>query len=92
MAHRILLDTQGIEWQVWAVVPTVALREMGVHLSESHAALDHEMRDGWLAFQAHVERRRLVPIPAGWDTVTDDELRELLSRAASVANRRRLVE
>ena len=37
---------------------------------------------GWLAFECPTERRRLTPVPPGWEMATEDELRELCSRAA----------
>lgn len=42
---------------------------------------------GWLCFENHVDKRRLTPIPAGWTTAPDDQLRELLGRARSVVRR-----
>ncbi len=43
---------------------------------------------GWLCFEGGVDKRRLTPIPAGWDVTPADQLEALLTRAASV-NRRR---
>jgi hypothetical protein len=40
-----------------------------------------EMAAGWLAFESPTERRRLVPIPAGWDAFSDAELERLCERA-----------
>lgn len=37
---------------------------------------------GWLAFQAGTERRRLAPIPDGWEDTSDEALRALCKRAA----------
>jgi len=42
---------------------------------------------GWLCFENHVDKRRLTPIPAGWDEVDDGELEGLLARAHSVMRR-----
>ncbi|HEX8695656.1 MAG TPA: hypothetical protein VF746_24795 [Longimicrobium sp.] len=40
-----------------------------------------DMAAGWLAFECPTERRRLVPIPAGWDALSDAELERLCERA-----------
>ena len=47
--------------------------------------------NGWLAFQSRQERRRLVPIPARWEHMTDSELAALCAQAVGRPNRR-LVE
>lgn len=39
---------------------------------------------GWLVFQAPSERRRLAPIPAGWDALSSDGLARLCERATPV--------
>ena len=36
--------------------------------------LPREMAGGWLCFDSPVEKRRLFPIPEGWDRFADDEL------------------
>ena len=38
---------------------------------------------GWLAFQAGVTRRRLIPIPPGWERLSDTELAALCRQAPS---------
>lgn len=42
---------------------------------------------GWLCFENGAEKRRLTPIPAGWDEAPAEELRGLLARARSVPRR-----
>ncbi|HYH78394.1 MAG TPA: hypothetical protein VEX86_01310 [Longimicrobium sp.] len=46
------------------------------------------LESGWLCFETDVDKRRLTPIPAGWDRTPQEELEALLARANSV-NRRR---
>jgi hypothetical protein len=87
MAHRVFLDAGGVEWQVWSVIPTLAQR-----LLESTPDLRPTLRSGWLAFQAGKARRRLVPIPPDWESMTVGELRGLLQRAVPLGDRRRLSE
>jgi hypothetical protein len=39
---------------------------------------------GWLVFQAPHERRRLAPIPPGWENLSSDDLARLCERASPV--------
>ncbi len=47
---------------------------------------------GWLAFESANDRRRLVPIPPGWESLSDAELEALCARASPTSARRRLIE
>jgi hypothetical protein len=40
---------------------------------------------GWLTFESLNEKRRLIPIPQGWEDITQAELRALCERARRVA-------
>jgi hypothetical protein len=42
---------------------------------------------GWLCFENPADKRRLTPIPAGWEQVDEGELEGLLARAYSVMRR-----
>jgi len=42
---------------------------------------------GWLCFEGEADKRRLTPVPAGWDEAPDEELEGLLQRARPVARR-----
>lgn len=48
--------------------------------------------DGWLTFECAGQRRRLTPIPPGWETLPDLTLGELCRRSVDVGVRPRLVE
>jgi hypothetical protein len=39
------------------------------------------LQDGWLAFQAGMDRRRLAPIPGNWIELSDEQLVALLGSA-----------
>ena len=52
-------------WQVWAVYP-------GRLTSRANVAA--ELTDGWVCFQSGGQRRRVVPVPAGWDVLNDFDL------------------
>jgi hypothetical protein len=92
MAHRDLLDSDGVEWQVWAVIPTLAQRLVRSTTLEADSSLSPEFRQGWVAFQSRSERKRLMPIPPGWEEMNDAELRALLDTATPVGSSRRLIE
>lgn len=87
MGLRTFRDAGDREWRVWDVQPDttndVRLRTLG-HLPA-------EMAGGWLCFETEGEKRRLTPVPEGWD-VDDPEalgrlclLATLVVRAARAA-------
>jgi hypothetical protein len=69
---REIVDERGIRWAVFAVVPTT---------SEDRPTVRERFRGGWLSFDSGEETRRLVPIPTGWQQLTDLELRVLWAQA-----------
>ena len=115
MPHRTFRDADGVEWQVWNVVPHVLQegserrlrvrredppephdperREFGERraLSDRRARLRMQLspslQGGWLVFEAEMEKRRITPIPTGWDSFSDEEL-DRLRRLASPVPRR----
>ncbi len=72
---RKFLDETGVIWQVWAVTPLLAERNI----------------EGWLAFESKFERRRLRPIPVEWEASSDEQLQSLLSAALPAPSSRRLI-
>lgn len=94
MSHRLFHDEQGRSWEVWAVFPEVVERRLNEERRATpREAPDRrqrvdirfrmapELRHGWLAFQSGYERRRLAPIPSGWEDLTDEALGELARSA-----------
>ena len=79
MAYREFNDANGVEWEVWEVLPT-----------SSVAAPD--LNGGWLAFQTRTERRRLAPVPTGWQTLPREGLQQLLARAVATTTPRRALD
>ncbi len=73
MAHRTFRDRNGVEWQVWDVIPN----------SFVGATLD----GGWLTFLAGEDKRRLAPVPLYWVNAPDSELVALLESAKQVGQR-----
>lgn len=105
MAHREFDDDAGVTWTVWEVHPTLTerrrladrralVRESPVRrvAVQERPTLPFQMRHGWLAFRSQYERRRLLPVPHGWEELEDTELRELLNRSRNSGVPRRLVE
>ena len=103
MAHRVFTDSTGRKWDVWTVVPSrVERRErqdatawVGPerrHQEEYRVLLGGQWTYGWLAFETAGEKRRLAPIPDGWEAMTPRELDELLEQATLVRPSRRLAE
>jgi hypothetical protein len=85
MATRILHAPDGTLWEVWDVQP-------GLQLDSSRRRgplLPDEMAGGWLCFDSAAEKRRLYPIPAGWEECADGELLQMC-RAARPARADRL--
>ena len=94
MSHRTFTDERGQNWEVWEVHPEVVERRLN---DERRSAprptpdrrqhidirfrMSPELRAGWLAFQSGHERRRLAPIPTGWERSTDEELVRLAHTA-----------
>ena len=75
MAIRNFTDSAGTAWRVWSTTPARG------------AVLDDAHREGWLTFESADARRRLAPIPRGWEEVPTERL-ELMCRAADVVKRR----
>jgi len=81
MAYREFIDSSGQAWRVWSTVPSMGSRLRG------------GFDQGWLTFERmSAERdlplRRLVPIPADWESAPDDRL-ELMCRSADEVARPR---
>jgi hypothetical protein len=83
MAVREFTDSRGVEWRVWDVTPA--------HMHPITRGEDYmaDLQDGWLAFEAGREKRRLeAPYPADWMTAPLPVLEELCRRASVVIRRR----
>jgi hypothetical protein len=75
MAMREFTDSAGIGWRVWDTVP------------RRGAAYHEPLKAGWLTFEnAGGTRKRLGPIPHGWETASPERL-ELMCRVAEEVQR-----
>ena len=71
MTIREFTDSHGLLWRVWSTVPT------------NVTSVDPDLRGGWLSFDSGLDRRRVCPIPKGWDQLPPERL-ELLCRVAAM--------
>jgi hypothetical protein len=89
MPHRHFKDEKQITWEVWDVHPGEVDRRLRSDREVSSGTLSvvraagpgRELARGWLCFESHEAKRRLWPIPSGWDRLDDAQLAELCSRA-----------
>jgi hypothetical protein len=78
---RDVEDARGVRWAVFAVHPSAA--------SGGRAPLREHFREGWLAFDAGDETRRIAPIPTDWRSMSDADLLALCERAEPAPRRPR---
>lgn len=69
MAYREFTDEGGRPWRAWDTYP------------QKRELVSPGMEGGWLSFEGEDEKRRLAPVPPGWEEGTDAELRLLLRTA-----------
>ncbi len=99
---RAFTDVLGNRWVVWEVYPRLLERRLmrerrslrrGTtdrrHEPVGRATLPRQILGGWLAFQSSHERRRVLPVPDGWDALDDRELRALLALSTLSSRPRR---
>jgi hypothetical protein len=99
MSHRSFIDSVGRHWDVWSVKPENIERrnETGERPAgerrrrrEYRVPLGRKWSNGWLAFEANGERKRLAPIPPNWLELELVALEELCRAAEPVSRARRL--
>jgi hypothetical protein len=69
MPVREFHDDAGNVWTAWTTFP------------KADANVRPQYRRGWLSFQCHDRRRRLVPIPESWQDAGEEQLRAYLLQA-----------
>jgi hypothetical protein len=94
MAYRTFTDSAGVEWQVWDVLPTglgrtvFDRRRLGDASSatpERRSDLSARLANGWLAFLAGTDKRRLAPVPEGWADASVEQLERYCREAQPAA-------
>lgn len=83
MAARSFSAPDGRTWQAWNVNP----REHTDWPQRARLHLPELMVEGWLCFEAEDEKRRLQPVPQGWERGTEEELWSYCCRAEPVRKR-----
>jgi hypothetical protein len=104
MAHREFTDSKRVTWSVWQVYPTLGDRrgpigDRRVFIREdaerrtafNPARVSAEYACGWLTFQSEREKRRLAPVPEGWESLDERALESLCEAATPAGRPRRLL-
>ena len=92
MPHRQFKDAKQVNWEVWDVHPGEVERRLRVEREPARAhvvsapdkpraAVSRDLARGWLCFESVEIKRRLWPIPDGWERMNEAELAELCSKA-----------
>jgi hypothetical protein len=71
MAYAEFTDREGRSWRVWHTLP----------LADLLTTLPQDWREGWLTFESEEVKRRLAPVPSGWEQLPAARL-ELLCQMA----------
>lgn len=95
MGYKAFIDAEHRRWDVWDVHPAAIERRTGLdrrrgarpgperraRSERRRMRLAPELREGWLCFECASERRRLAPIPSGWELLPDADLASLCLNA-----------
>jgi hypothetical protein len=99
MPHRQFVDAGGFSWSVWDVRPATVQPqsrddadpsgEVQVRSPSHVAPIDQALAAGWLCFECGEQKRRLAPIPPGWEAFSTDALEQLCRSAPPVQRKAR---
>ena len=94
MPHRQFVDDDGAVWAVWDVRPSAVGKALGPRLAAPLRGgravvpeVSRTLAEGWLCFESAAEKRRLAPIPPGWDSCSTSDLVKLCANASGVRRR-----
>ena len=90
---RAFTDSTGVEWRVWDVLPMTGIGDLGPE-TLTGSLKNTAFANGWLCFESIEEKRRLAPIPAGWEHSEGlllDQLRQQATPVLTREQRRRVV-
>lgn len=82
-------DPTGVEWRVWEVIPSKAGIDTSPRTQSRTSLSSTPYANGWLCFESSIEKRRLAPIPEGWEVRPPAAIAELLQQATPVTSRAR---
>lgn len=76
---REFTDSHGVSWRVWDIASTL-------HSLAFNPALKRNLivPQGWLCFECSDQRRRLAPVPEGWQELDVAALERLCGEALPV--------
>src|ERR687896_1998957 len=77
VAHRVF-HWYGQRWEVWEI----RRGERG-----GRRSVNPELSEGLLTFESATEKRRLAPIPEGWEEMDDEALAQLCDAAVFARER-----
>lgn len=80
MALRTFTDSRGETWRVWNVVPQY-------DGARDEDTLTPGLQGGWLCFEREGHKRRLSPIPQGWEDAEPAALERFCADAVPVTRR-----
>ena len=90
---RAFIDAGGTEWRVWQVLPSLLEAQPDTGDVRTRMSLrGTPFANGWLCFESADEKRRLAPIPEGWEFLDTPVLERLCGTAQHVPARRRGAE
>ena len=103
MALRDFKDAAGRTWWVWDTHPALPERRKKNEprapgeperrrVSSPRVVLPQDLVNGWLTFESGPDRKRLVPVPDGWEHASEERLREWMDEAKPLPPTRRLIE
>ena len=81
MALRAFVDENGVRWEVRYIMPTTPNRPHEGKVIRHSGAYPRQFLNGWLSFDSPAEKRRLAPVPEGWETASDEQLIAFLRQA-----------
>jgi hypothetical protein len=85
---RGFTDGGGTEWRVWEVLPTTPTGRPETADALNRMSLNGTAyANGWLCFESPREKRRLAPIPSGWEFLDVPHLEKLCGKATVVPRR-----
>ena len=74
---RTIADASGVVWTIFEVKKQGGPKEQWTYLPE-------QFGNGWLCFECEGEKRRLAPVPEGWQEAGPDRLSSWLQAAKRV--------
>jgi hypothetical protein len=85
---RGFTDSTGVEWRVWEVFPSRSSPGSSAEEMSRTSLMGSAFANGWLCFESLTEKRRLAPIPDGWERRSPRQMEELWLSATPVPARR----